>query len=182
MKTELTPSLTSNPPHTHTPSSHLQSWIDIGALFLAMGFVSNRLLQSFVARAAACKSFGSRRRTSRSSLPFARGRGGYSSSFPGPMSLLLATSGLDSRDYSSQSMESRASLDEEVPGFYADFCDLLSYASAHGPGFQVDANSVEIVKDPASFYDQLVVRERPFLPVELLRGETSSNRPCSFPL
>lgn len=72
-------------------------------------------------------------------------------------------------------MEKGEEANLEVPGFYADFCDLLSYASAHGPGFRVDASSVEIVLEPSSFYDQLLVRNLEFF---VSFSKKRSDSPC----
>ena len=72
-----------------------------------------------------------------------------------PPTLLFAVSALEKRQYAAQSMESADSAPVEFP---ADFCELLTRASSHGPGFKVDANSVEIVREPSEFFNSLVVR------------------------
>jgi hypothetical protein len=78
-------------------------------------------------------------------------------SYPVPTTLLFAVSVIDSRSYSTQSMESTAESSSKPTEINTDFCDFLSYASSHGPGFRVDPNSIEIVRDPSSFFNELMV-------------------------
>jgi hypothetical protein len=73
-----------------------------------------------------------------------------------PPTLLFAVSTQEKRHQASRSMESASFPPAQIP---THFCDLLSRASSHGPGFKVDAKSVEIVREPVDFFNSLVVRD-----------------------
>lgn len=72
---------------------------------------------------------------------------------------LFAASVLGERDYyTSRTMASTSSQNLDVNSLNPDFSDLIHFASAHGPGFPVDAASISIIRDPEHFFEELVVR------------------------
>lgn len=80
----------------------------------------------------------------------------------GAPEIFIGVSAMDRRDYTVRSEKSDEKDENNVAFINPDFCDLLEFASNHGPGFPIDPDSVEILKDPSDFYDSLVVRKSSF--------------------
>lgn len=101
----------------------------------------------------------------RQSKPFPRAsylRRTAVTSIPLSPTIIVAASVLNVRSYSTERMNSPPEKPEVVETGNLDFHDLINYASAHGPGFPVDASSVSVVREPSSFFDELAVRFQTF--------------------
>lgn len=111
-----------------------------------------------------CKAFSiaSGPRTTRSAFGRASGsrplRRRVVTSTPLSPTLLITATALNVRKFSSRTMESDEQKHPVVGVENLDFCALMNYASAHGPGFPVDASSISVVREPSSFFDELAVR------------------------